>query len=122
MSEINLRDEIKFNCPECLNPLTVDASGVGRIVNCPECSKQIKIPNQSIHRAQIIKKSEFAGAGALVQILGVLACFTLVGIIIGIPLLIIGSNMSKKFLCGDCRNKLTGKDVRVCPVCKASLR
>lgn len=36
--------DIHFNCPECDNSLSVDEAGVGMVVPCPQCSKQIQIP------------------------------------------------------------------------------
>jgi hypothetical protein len=71
--------------------------------------------------AHKIKKVEFAGGGAAVQLVGLLLCLTLVGAIFGIPLIIIGRSMSTKFLCSNCANKLSDKAVTICPVCHASL-
>lgn len=78
--------------------------------------------------AQIKKKGEFAGAGALVQALGLILMFVLFplggivagvfGILAGLILLIIGSRMSYKYICSECGNKVD-KDVKMCPVCKA---
>jgi len=78
-----------------------------------------------------IKKVEFAGIGAAVQaigfgafLIGVVLCITIFGmlfgiisIIIGVMLLIVGSSMSIKLICSNCGNKISGKEVRICPVC-----
>jgi hypothetical protein len=120
----------------------------GELIECPACKKTIEVPRRSVappvkiapapapsasprsfptsppqasRKAKIVAKTEFAGAGALVQLIGIIACFTVVGIIVGIPLLIVGSNMSKKFTCGECGNRLADKNVRMCPVCKVQL-
>ena len=77
--------------------------------------------------AQKKKKSEFAGKGAVVQLLGVI-CFFLgflggfVGVAVGtclaLLLLIIGSRMAIKLICSDCGNKVE-KTSKICPTCKA---
>jgi len=36
--------DIDFNCPRCNQPLSVEASGAGTLVNCPDCNEQIEIP------------------------------------------------------------------------------
>lgn len=62
------------------------------------------------------KKNVFAGMGAFVQLIGVLLCLTIAGAIIGIPLFIMGSNMSKKLLCSNCGNQTT-KESKICAAC-----
>jgi hypothetical protein len=63
-------------------------------------------------------KYEFAGVGALVQLVGLVALwFFPIGTFVGVVLLIIGSAMSKKILCGECGNKVD-KDSKMCPHCK----
>lgn len=66
------------------------------------------------------KKSEFAGAGAAVQAVGVLACFIAFpfGIIAGIALLLIGSRMAIGWKCSDCAGKVE-KEASVCQHCRA---
>lgn len=50
-------------------------------------------------------KYEFAGVGALVQLIGFVAVwFFPLGTFAGVALLIIGSAMSKKILCSECGN------------------
>lgn len=75
--------------------------------------------------------TSFAGKGALVQGLGVLAPFVLgaafgtAGAILGGILLVVlflkGSAMAISWRCGVCRNPLHDKKVRKCPVCSADL-
>jgi hypothetical protein len=69
-----------------------------------------------------VKKVEFAGVGAIVQIIGLILCITIVGAIIGIPLFIIGRSMDTKFLCSQCGNKLSDKETAICPVCRCQFR
>lgn len=81
--------------------------------------------SQHDHRrmARIIKKSEFAGAGALVQLFGLVAFFILpmeIGVVVGILLLIIGGRMAIIRVCSDCRAKVD-KQASVCPHCRATL-
>lgn len=118
----------------------------GELIECPSCKQTIEVPRRSVtptfkvasattasppsfppsppqasHKAKIVAKTEFAGAGALVQLIGIIACFTVVGIIVGIPMFIVGTKMSNKFTCGECGNPLADKNVRMCPVCKIHL-
>jgi hypothetical protein len=37
-------NEIKFNCPQCGQPLAVDATGAGLTVACPKCGQAINVP------------------------------------------------------------------------------
>lgn len=75
--------------------------------------------NQEPRRARIIKKVEFCGWGAVVQGIGLLLCLTLVGAIVGIPMLIVGSYMSIKHRCSWCGNPVSDKNVKVCPACRS---
>ena len=70
--------------------------------------------------ASITKKSQFIGTGCLIQILGLLLLFVFpIGTIIGILLLITGSRLKVKLVCSECGNKIDGKEVKLCPTCKA---
>jgi len=70
--------------------------------------------------ANIIKKSEFAGAGMFIQLLGVVFCVIAFpyGLILGLPLLIVGGLKANVHLCSDCRGKVD-KKATVCPHCRA---
>jgi len=80
-------------------------------------------------RASVKKKSDFVGPGAAVQLLGIVLPIALgfmagpagavVGILAGIMLLIIGGRMAILWTCGKCGNKLTSKQVKICPTCGA---
>jgi len=62
----------------------------------------------SVARTNFAKKQtkyEFAGVGALVQAIGVIALwFFPLGTLAGVAMLFIGSAMSKKTLCDECGN------------------
>jgi hypothetical protein len=79
--------------------------------------------------ATIKKKNEFAGVGALIQLLGLASPFVLgvvgglPGIVVGLILMVIlfgvGSAKSQKLYCSDCGNPVADKNVKMCAVCKA---
>ena len=125
--------ELKFECPTCGQHLSATSSEIGMTAPCPSCDASVTIPIQStlppllpvppqpqagILRAKKRRKSEFAGSGAAVQAIGVLLCFTVVGAIIGIPLLIIGGRMALKLICSHCGNQTT-KEAKICSTCGA---
>lgn len=68
--------------------------------------------------AKIVKKTEFAGAGAGVQLLGVVCCFLFfpIGLILGIILLIVGGRMAIVAVCSECRGKVDAK-AKLCQHC-----
>jgi len=78
------------------------------------------------------KKTEFAGAGCLLQLIGIIAPFAfgallgttgaVIGLVVLIALFIYGSTKAIKWRCGSCKNPLDSKSVTICPVCKAHLR
>ncbi len=70
--------------------------------------------------ASKIKKGEFFGVGAVVQLLGLVCFFLFVpfGIILGFILLIMGSFMSRVWVCSKCRGKVD-REAAVCPHCRA---
>lgn len=79
--------------------------------------------------AKIIKKTEFAGSGCLVQGIGIVIIFfsfsffpfgTIIGGLLGLGLIAQGSQMSQKFRCSECGNPVVDKKVTMCPTCKAT--
>jgi rubrerythrin len=65
-----------------------------------------------------LKKSEFMGAGCMVQAVGLVLLFVWpIGTFIGIALLIYGGTMSGKFICSNCGNPVV-KTSTLCPHCK----
>jgi len=68
------------------------------------------------------KKVQQAGAGCLVQGVGLLLLFLFpIGTVIGLVLLVVGSQMAIYWTCSACGNRLADKGVLVCPTCKAEL-
>lgn len=78
-----------------------------------------------------VSKSDFIGAGCLVQGLGFIApgfgflfggpVGGALGLILFLVLLLVGSRMSRYWTCGACANRLPDKSARLCPVCRATL-
>lgn len=81
--------------------------------------------------AKIKSKTVFAGSGSLVQLVGVATAVMgtlwfgdmglLVGGVLGLMLLIVGSSMSKYLFCSNCGNRLDGRHVKMCPTCKEAI-
>ena len=123
----------KTNCPYCGQKAEFDADDSGRECNCPACGRIFSLfpikqepivtrpQTEEIQFAKIIKRAEFAGTGCLIQFIGLVLCFTLIGAIIGIPLLIYGGRAAIKKECSECGNRLEGKP-KICPVCKSHFR
>jgi hypothetical protein len=67
-----------------------------------------------------LRKGEFFGKGAVVQILGLVCCLWLgfFGLVAGIILLVVGSFMARVWACSECRGTLD-KEASVCPHCRA---
>ena len=82
-------------------------------------------------RGSVIRKREFAGKGAGIQLLGLASPFigglllgaigAVLGMVALVVLLIVGSMQSSVWLCSECRNKVRDRTVRVCPACHAEL-
>lgn len=78
------------------------------------------------------KNSELVGVGCLIQGIGLLSPFVLyevigimgivVGLLLMVVLLLIGSRMALKWTCPVCANPLASKDVMVCPSCQVEFR
>lgn len=81
--------------------------------------------------ARRVRRSEFAGTGNLIQLLGlvllvagfVLGGWTggLVGLVIFLACFLQGSAMSVRWTCGNCHNPIHDREVTVCPACHARL-
>ncbi len=83
--------------------------------------RQAQTPSK--RKARRKHKTEFAGAGALVQLVGVILLFVFpIGTLAGIVLLIIGHSMSTKLICSECGNQIEGKQVKICPTCQAAFK
>lgn len=76
-------------------------------------------------------KGEMIGEGCLIQGFGVLLFLVswvlgpaggLVGFVVMLVFLSVGSAKAKKYLCGNCGNPLASKEVRMCPTCRSEFR
>ena len=71
---------------------------------------------------EVKRKTEFCGVGCLVQGIGLVSLFFFpYGTIIGILLLLIGSQMSMSWICSVCRGKID-KKAKICPHCQSELQ
>lgn len=67
-----------------------------------------------------IRRCEFAGWGAVVQLAGLLLLFWLpLGPLLGLVLLYVGNRQSLYWVCSRCGGRLAQRDARCCPVCRA---
>jgi hypothetical protein len=67
-----------------------------------------------------IRKSEFAGKGALIQFIGLICCFLIFpfGLVAGIILLVVGGRIAIVTKCSACRGNVE-KEARLCPHCRS---
>ena len=109
-------------CPHCGHPIAGTAA--------PAATATV-IPNPT--KANIKRKSSFAGGGCALQGLGFISLilaaatfFTVVGPFLfgglGIWLLVYGSKKSAWFECSACGGKLSNGRVKVCPHCNVSFK
>jgi rRNA maturation endonuclease Nob1 len=113
-----------ITCPDCGKQISDQAP------SCPNCGRPVAPPRQPTS-AYVVKKSETFGVGCLVQALSLAIGFVIgllggvVGIFLGLAValagLVWGSQLAVMWSCGNCKNKLAGRDVRVCPACNARL-
>jgi rubrerythrin len=138
--------ELKFECPTCGQHISATPAQIGVTAPCPNCNTAVTVPNLSTlppslpplpqpqsplaantATARKRRKSEFLGKGALVQLLAIALFFVvapfaggLVAFILALILFVIGSSMSSSWICGACGNKLSDKNVKVCPTCRST--
>ncbi len=82
--------------------------------------------------ARIKRKSELAGMGCLIQVIGLalpviglLIAFipgAIVGGILGLVMFAVGSRKALKYICGECGNPVDSKRVKLCPACKCDFK
>ena len=74
------------------------------------------------------KKSEVAGVGCVVQLIGliILSCGLPLGmggllfsVFLGLAVIILGGRMAYKYLCSHCGNRVQEKTARICASCGA---
>jgi Zn finger protein HypA/HybF involved in hydrogenase expression len=108
----------RFECPTCHAMMSVNGFGV---FACPMCDQRVRVTKESIpgpNRRGKIKHTEFIGVGCAVQVLGIALLFLFpIGTIIGIALLVWGSQLSVKWQCATCGNRIE-QSAKICPTCK----
>lgn len=124
---------VHASCPHCGQSIEINGLEGADLITCPTCEQvfEVRAPKpppaliaESVippKPARIVKSSETNGVGILMEVLGLLFCLTIIGAIVGIPLLIAGSRMTWAFRCGACGNKVDSKKVRLCPTCRVTL-
>jgi hypothetical protein len=71
--------------------------------------------------SKLISKRQNTEVGLALEFVGfILLFFPPIGAIFGFAFLILSYIKSKKFICSECGNKIKDKNVKICPVCKAS--
>lgn len=98
-------------------------------------SKQIQVKAGAVQQSargvpgKKIKKTEFAGMGCIVQLLGLMILFLglpvgvgglIFSIPVGLVVLVMGGRMAKKMICSNCGNRIQEKTSRLCPSCGAT--
>jgi hypothetical protein len=113
---------IRFACPRCGQHLSATGDQISMTALCPGCNEVITVPSQStlpprplVSRQNLHKNTTWAVA---VQLIGMLLCWTVVGAIVGIPLIIVGRRMATRTFICHCGNEMT-KDAKICPTCGA---
>lgn len=115
-------------CGSCGNYFEFSAADAGMASICPNCGAAVVLSSVTKPQsggfsplAHKQKKTEHMGGGVLLQIVGVVLCCTLIGAVIGIPLIVIGGKMARKLKCSNCGNAVADRGVKICPVCHAQL-
>ena len=71
--------------------------------------------------AKKLKKGELVGVGFWMQLVGIILCFTVIGAIIGLPMIVVGSRKAIVYKCSNCMNKVD-KDSLMCSTCKCEFK
>jgi hypothetical protein len=113
---------IRFACPRCGQHLSATGDQISMTAPCPGCNEVITVPSQStlpprplVLPQNLHKNTTWAVA---VQLIGMLLCWTVVGAIVGIPLIIVGRRMATRTFICRCGSEMT-KDAKICPTCGA---
>ena len=113
---------IRFACPGCGQHLSATRDQISTTAPCPSCNEVITVPIQStlpprpLVLPQNLRKNTTWGVA--VQLIGLLLCWTVVGAIVGIPLIIVGRRMATRTFICHCGNETT-KGAKICPTCGA---
>jgi hypothetical protein len=72
--------------------------------------------------AALEKNTNGGFTGAMLVIIGILLLFVWpFGTLIGVIMIIAGSQIGNGYRCGECGNKVDSKQVKICPTCKTTL-
>src|SRR5262249_52986395 len=111
---------IRFACPKCGQHLSATPAQIGVTAACPSCNEVNTVPIQSTlpPRPLVLPRNLRKNTtwGIAVQVIGLLLCWTVVGAIVGIPLIIIGRRIATRTFACHCGNEMT-KDAKICPTC-----
>jgi hypothetical protein len=136
-NDMSSPQSLKIACPNCSGHVEFPAEMHGQIINCPHCDLSLALnvpgyqpalpptlpPYEKPRSGYIKTKGETAGAGCLVELVGlVLLFFFPIGTIIGLAIMVVGHSMSRYPVCSECGIRLTGRRVKICPACKAQFR
>ena len=113
---------IRFACPKCGQHLSATSAQIGATAPCPSCNEVNTVPIKSTlpPRPLVLPQNLHKNTtwGIAVQVIGLLLCWTVVGAIVGIPLLIVGRRIATRTFVCHCGNEMT-KDAKICPACGA---
>lgn len=125
--------ELKIACQNCRGHIEFPENIHGEMILCPHCGlslvltvpgyqdKQAKVQSAApqIKTGKIKSGRKTSAGGLIIEIIGLSLCLTVVGAIIGIPLIILGGRMSVVKKCSCCGNEIFDKGVKICPSCSA---
>ena len=135
---------LKTLCSTCGGHVEYPIELAGQTIACPHCHDAMALPALIFPpaaptpaplvqmTAEIVRQSKTAGAGCLVQCLGLL-CFLLAIItvfsvigplffgLVGLILLVTGGNMARWFECSACGGKVSRRGIDICPHCRARI-
>jgi DNA-directed RNA polymerase subunit RPC12/RpoP len=113
---------IRFACPTCGQHLSATRAEISMTAPCPSCNELITVPIQSTLPPRPLVSPQnprkTATWGVALQVIGLLLCWTVVGAIVGIPLIIVGRRMATRTFICHCGNEMA-KDATICPTCGA---
>lgn len=70
-------------------------------------------------QARILKRGEFVIWGSIGQVIGLLLCITIVGALIGLPLMVLSTKWSYRYYCSQCGRRVSATKTEACPQCGA---